>query len=83
MHPVELAARAHFKFEKIHPFGDGNGRVGRLITASILHQKGYPQLIIEYKRRISYYKALSKSEDDFIMYFIRRYIRVYQRYIKE
>lgn len=83
MHPVELAARAHYKFEKIHPFGDGNGRTGRLIIANILQKAGYPPFVIEYKRRMSYYKALSKKEEDFLNYFIRRYLRVHQRYIKE
>jgi len=82
MHPVELAARAHYKFEKIHPFGDGNGRTGRLLVANILQKAGYPHLIIEYKRRMSYYKALSKTEDNFLMYFIRRYLRVHQKYLK-
>ncbi len=83
MHPVELAARAHYKFEKIHPFGDGNGRTGRLIIAIILQKADYPPLIIEYKRRMSYYKALSKKENDFLTYFIRRYLRAHQRYIKK
>lgn len=83
MHPVELAARSHYKFEKIHPFGDGNGRTGRLIIASILQKKGYPHLIIEHKRRMSYYKALSRSENDFLIYFVRRYLRVHQKYLKK
>ncbi len=83
MQPVELAARAHYKFEKIHPFGDGNGRTGRLIIANILQKAGYPLLIIEYKRRMSYYKALSKKEEDFLNYFIRRYLKVHQRYLKK
>jgi Fic family protein len=76
---VELAAIAHYKFEKIHPFGDGNGRIGRLLMNYILWHWGYPMLIIEYKKRRSYYKALKKSEEDFVNYFLRRYIAVHKR----
>lgn len=83
MNPVELAARMHYKFEKIHPFGDGNGRVGRLIMNYILWHNGYPLLIIQYKKRRSYYKALQKEEDAFFNYFTRRYLRVYKKYIKK
>ena len=83
MHPVELAARAHYKFEKIHPFGDGNGRVGRLITAYLLRKGNYPLLIIEYKKRKSYYHALSKQETDFLNWFIRRYVSAHRRYLEE
>ncbi len=74
MHPVELAARAHYKFEKIHPFGDGNGRVGRLIIAYTLKNGGYPSLIIDYKSRKSYYYTLKKTENDFVNYLIKRYL---------
>ena len=81
MHPIELAARAHYKFEKIHPFGDGNGRIGRLIIAYILRNGNYPLLIIEYKKRKSYYRALSKSENDFLGWFIRSYVRAHRRYL--
>ncbi|HLC85409.1 MAG TPA: Fic family protein [Candidatus Nanoarchaeia archaeon] len=81
MHPCELAARAHYHFEKIHPFGDGNGRVGRLLIVLILHQGSYPLLNIEYKKRNSYYRALSKTENDFLMYFMRRYLADHRRYI--
>src|SRR3989338_1710592 len=83
MHPIELAARAHYKFEKIHPFGDGNGRVGRLITAYLLRKGDYPLLIIEYKKRKSYYHALSKSENDFLNWFFRSYVSAHRRYLEE
>jgi Fic family protein len=62
MNPVELSARVHFKFVKIHPFGDGNGRIGRLLMNYILWYSGYPMIIIEEKRRKFYYKALKKDE---------------------
>ena len=81
MHPVELAARAHYKFEKIHPFGDGNGRIGRLITAYILRKSNYPLLIIEYKKRKSYYHALTKTEIDFMNWFFRSYVSAHRKYL--
>ena len=82
MHPVEFAARAHYKFEKIHPFGDGNGRIGRLIIAYLLKRGNFPLLIIEYKKRKSYYHALSKTEIDFLNWFFRSYVRAHRKYLE-
>lgn len=81
MHSIELAARAHCRFEKIHPFGDGNGRVGRLIIAYILRRNNFPLFIIEHKKRKAYYRALKKTENDFVNYCIRAYIRAHKKYL--
>lgn len=83
MNTAELSGRAHYRFEKIHPFGDGNGRIGRLLMNFILWHNKYPMLIIEYKKRGSYYKALQKNEEEFVSYFLRRYLSVHKRrYLK-
>ncbi len=79
LNPVETAARAHYQFESIHPFGDGNGRIGRLLMNHILWHAGYPILIIEYKKRNSYYKAFTRGQQKFVNYFLKRYISSHKR----
>jgi Fic family protein len=86
-HPVELAALVHLKFVSIHPFGDGNGRISRLIMNFVLHKHGYPMLNIVYKNRNAYYTALERSQlkkidQIFITHIIKRYIKEYKNYLK-
>ena len=62
LHPLVLATLFHHKFEKIHPFADGNGRTGRMLANIILLQNNYPPLIIRRKNRTKYLNALSKAD---------------------
>ena len=86
IHPVELAALVHLKFVTIHPFGDGNGRISRLMMNFVLNYNKYPMLDIPYEGRNSYYNALERSQtknsdDIFIQWFIRNYIKENKRYL--
>ncbi|MCZ8517851.1 MULTISPECIES: Fic family protein [Paenibacillus] len=62
LHPIELAALCHHKFVAIHPFPDGNGRVGRLIMNYVLLKNGYPPAIVRNENRQDYYKALELAD---------------------
>ena len=60
--PLLLAALVHNQFENIHPFQDGNGRVGRLLLNYVLLKKNYPPINIKLKNRREYYKVLQNFE---------------------
>ena len=63
LEPLELATEFHCTFERLHPFFDGNGRVGRLLLNFILLKEKYPIIIIQNKNKRRYYTALKKADD--------------------
>jgi Fic family protein len=62
LHPFVLATIFHHKFEKIHPFYDGNGRTGRMLMNYILMNANYPPSVIYKKTRTDYINALSSAD---------------------
>lgn len=62
LHPVELAAEAHYRLVTIHPFVDGNGRTARLLMNLILMMLGYPPAIIRKSDRLNYISALENAQ---------------------
>lgn len=71
VHPMVVAARFHGYFEYLHPFRDGNGRTGRLLSNWILLRAGHPLLIIDMKDRADYIEALRQirreGTDEFLV----------------
>lgn len=57
-----LASVVHNQFENIHPFKDGNGRVGRLLLNNILIKNDLPPVNISFKNRRQYYESLQEYE---------------------
>lgn len=56
-------AQLHTEFESIHPFIDGNGRIGRVINNYLLIREGFPPIIVRNKEKDTYYSALRSFDD--------------------
>lgn len=86
MHPLERAAIFHGRFEKIHPFEDGNGRVGRFLINVILVNNGYPPLIIRKTSRAAYLSALAAFDsgyhDKLRRFLLRRFKDSYRKFFE-
>jgi len=60
--PILLAAEFHYKFIRIHPFDDGNGRTARILMNFILMKFGYPPVIIKTEDKANYFAALQLAD---------------------
>ncbi|MEW6295346.1 MAG: Fic family protein [Candidatus Diapherotrites archaeon] len=87
LHPLELAAWAHWKLVRIHPFQDGNGRTARIIMNFVLHKNGYAMIDIKTKEKQQYFKALEKCHYNnnaraLAIRLVRRFKKQYQNALK-
>lgn len=60
--PVELAALFHYRYIRIHPFEDGNGRIARLMVNFILTRHDYPMVVVRSRKKSEYLEALHQTD---------------------
>lgn len=87
-HPMVVAARFHGFYEYLHPFRDGNGRTGRLVSNYILLRMGHPLLIIPSESRQEYIAALrmirtEATDEHLVRFFFKMAVKRMQEEMKQ
>lgn len=62
VNPIILAAEFHYRFIRIHPFDDGNGRTARIVMNFILMKYGYPPVVIKTEDKENYFSVLRQAD---------------------
>ena len=75
-HPLLLAAWMHHRFEQIHPFQDGNGRVGRAILTWHLVKNGFFPIVVSRDDRTEYIDALERADNGDLTPLIDLFVRL-------
>ena len=70
LHPIVVASYFYNEFERIHPFVDGNGRVGRLLMNFILHKNKFPMINIPKRRTEKHFENIRKAQKGSLKPFI-------------
>lgn len=76
IYPSELALKFYCRFEAIHPFLDGNGRVGRILLNAILHKYNYPPIIFFSENHKEHSSAIQQALEG-------RWAKLYRHFLRQ